>query len=161
MLVLRNIESLKNHLPLIQSNLGSIITSLQLASVLSYANEVNEATRTPYSKFAAKTNKDARLIPSKIGMLMLYTPAMIISFILEFQSPYKPSSLAGLLCFLHFLKRVMEVLFVHKYSGGMPLWTALFISVYYSLNSSLVCCVSSSKTSDISRFLGVGEFCEQ
>lgn len=151
-------ESLKAHLPLIQSNLGSIIASLQLVSVLSYFNEVNEATRTPYSKFATKNNKEVRLIPSKIGMLMLYTPAMIISFMLEFRSPYQPSSLAGLLCFMHFLKRVMEVLFVHRYSGGMPLWTALFISVYYSLNSLLVCCVSSSKTSNISRFLGVGEF---
>jgi hypothetical protein len=151
-----NMESLKALLPLIQCNIGTIVTSLQLLSVLSYVNEVNEETRTPYSKFAANKTKKVRLVPSKKGMLMLYSPAMMISFMLEFLSPYKPSSLAGQLCFIHFLKRVMEVLFVHKYSGGMPLWTAILISIYYSLNALLVCSVSSSKPFDMFRSIGVG-----
>ncbi len=150
-------EYLKALLPLIQRNIGTIITFVQLLSVLSYVNEVNEETRTPYSKFAANKTQKVRLIPSKKGMLMLYSPAMMISFFLDFLSLYKPSSLAGQLCFIHFLKRVMEVLFVHKYSGGMPLGTALFISIYYSLNALLVCSVSSSKPSDMFRCVGVGK----
>ena len=33
----------------------------------------------------------------------------------------------------HFAKRVLETLFVHRYSGGMPRSNAAFISFFYSL----------------------------
>jgi hypothetical protein len=36
---------------------------------------------------------------------------------------------------LHFFKRVVEVLFIHRYSGGIGVDTAMFISLIYSLEA--------------------------
>jgi hypothetical protein len=145
-------------LPLVHGNLGAAVTTLQILSVLfCYANEVKEETCTPYSKFAESKDGKVKLIPSRIGMLMLYTPALMISYAPQFQFSNMPSNLSGLLCFLHFLKRDLEVLFVHSYSGGIPLGTAICISIYYSLNTLLVCYASSPAPSKMCRFLGIGK----
>ena len=44
-------------------------------------------------------------------------------------------ALASSMMAVHFGKRTMESLFLHKYSGGMPLVSSLFISFFYSILS--------------------------
>lgn len=83
-----------------------------------------------YSKF-----RPASGIPTRVGMFILYlTPllALVLSAI-----PYLPAATAiqwtvfGAV-FIHFAKRVLEVLFLHKYSGPIGLFTTLLITGFYS-----------------------------
>ena len=89
-----------------------------------------------YSKFGRTgTDADARLLlPSRAEMLVLYAPALAAA-LTSFAVPGAVGGVrAGLLCAAiaaHFLKWVLEVLFVHRYSGSMPLCTALLISSCY------------------------------
>ncbi|KAJ0232596.1 3-oxo-5-alpha-steroid 4-dehydrogenase family protein [Hirschfeldia incana] len=79
-------------------------------------------------------------ISSRTGMLFLYTPAFLAASASFFISPsvdlrflLLKSALS-----LHFFKRVFEVLFIHKYSGGMPLDVAFTISSGYFSSTTLV-----------------------
>ncbi|KAG2631764.1 3-oxo-5-alpha-steroid 4-dehydrogenase 1-like [Panicum virgatum] len=93
-----------------------------------------------YSKFV-RVGAGARLrllLPSRIGMLVIYSPALAAALVSFAVPGAVGGARAGLLCAAvaaHFLKRVLEVLFVHRYSGSMPLGTALFISSYYLFNA--------------------------
>ncbi|PON82542.1 3-oxo-5-alpha-steroid 4-dehydrogenase, C-terminal [Trema orientale] len=108
----------------------------------------------PYSKFLNSVtnnfqkqsfNKEKKTeAPSRLGMLICYTPAFLASvafFLLFPQESYNDirmlllnSALA-----LHFFKRIFEVLFVHKYSGNMVLNTAIIIGIsYLSSTASLI-----------------------
>ncbi|XAR53560.1 3-oxo-5-alpha-steroid 4-dehydrogenase (NADP(+)) [Bertholletia excelsa] len=97
-----------------------------------------------YSKFWNANNNGSGpkplqiKLPSKTGMLLLYTPALLdclASFVI-----YPDSRLRFLLVKLtltiHFFKRVLEVLFVHKFSGGMALDSAIIISLAYFSSSA-------------------------
>nr|CAB3451982.1 unnamed protein product [Digitaria exilis] len=89
-----------------------------------------------YSKFARAS---AALLPSRAGMFVLYAPAFVAalaSFAVPGAVQGPRAHLLAAAIAIHFLKRVLEVLFVHRYSGSMPLVTALFISSYY-LSSSI------------------------
>lgn len=89
-----------------------------------------------YSKFwnlKPSSSKKQIKISSRTGMLLLYTPAFLAGFTSFFVFP--GGGIRFLLLksaiTLHFLKRVLEVLFVHKYSGGMILDSAALISGFY------------------------------
>lgn len=83
-----------------------------------------------YSKF-----RPASGIPARVGMFILYfipLLALILSAL-----PYLAGAtfiqwavLAGV--FVHFAKRTLEALFLHKYSGPIGLFTTLLITVFYS-----------------------------
>ena len=113
-----------------------VVATLQLLMIATNAtNEIHNPS--PYSKFAT-INKQAvqKAIPSKYGMLIAYVPATLISL-------YKAKTettvtLASSLVFLHFFKRVLETLFVHKYSGSMDCNTSIAIGTFYSLVSLLI-----------------------
>lgn len=89
-----------------------------------------------YSKFTS-SNSDKKpqgiKVSSRTGMLILYTPALLAGLVSFFIFP------DGDLRFLllkfavtfHFFKRDLEVLFVHKYSGGMILGSIIIISIFY------------------------------
>ncbi|XP_020550964.1 3-oxo-5-alpha-steroid 4-dehydrogenase 2-like isoform X2 [Sesamum indicum] len=88
-----------------------------------------------YSKFwNSASNKPTQTLPSKVGMLLAYTPSLLAGV-----SSFWVFSDDGGIRFLmlksaitlHFLKRELEVLFLHKFSGHMVLNTALFISSTY------------------------------
>ena len=119
------------HVP--TSTVGLAITAVQCMNLLAGANEMQSPTG--YSKFAPS----GASIPSRRGMLIIYSPALLTSVAMASSAPAtgRASLIAGLLV-IHFAKRVFEVLFVHKYSGSMGP-AAYGISTFYSLLVLLIC----------------------
>ncbi|KAJ1287834.1 hypothetical protein BS78_02G041400, partial [Paspalum vaginatum] len=102
-----------------------------------------------YSKFSrggpaagSKQQQQAALLHNRAAMLLIYAPALAAGLASFFAAAppgagarERERALAAALA-AHFLKRVLEVLLVHRYSGTTPLATALLISAYY-LSSSV------------------------
>ncbi|CAI9091431.1 OLC1v1026465C1 [Oldenlandia corymbosa var. corymbosa] len=83
-----------------------------------------------YSKFAAGGGIK---LSSRTGMLLLYSPASLAGLATFFIFPGGGIRflLLKLAVTIHFSKRVLETLFVHKYSGVMMLDSAIIISSSY------------------------------
>ncbi len=86
-----------------------------------------------YSKFRPQGG-----IHPRLGMFIIYFPAVIVG--LAFGMPYlghiSPLQAVVLaMPVLHFLKRTLETLFLHKYSGPIGLFSVVMISMFYSLIS--------------------------
>ncbi|KAL7540639.1 hypothetical protein ACHAXR_010269 [Thalassiosira sp. AJA248-18] len=128
---------------------GQIITAIQLLiATTSFSSETNPKTRAQYSKFSQANVVTSATWPSRIGMMVIYTPACFVSvalLALGLQGMNLPGamavplpSVAAAFCSIHFAKRCLEVLFLHKYSGRTDRGTPIAISVYYTLISVLV-----------------------
>ncbi|XP_058216029.1 steroid 5-alpha-reductase DET2-like [Rhododendron vialii] len=97
-----------------------------------------------YSKFwnvNSQSKSNQIKLSSKTGMLFLYGPAFLAGVASFGLFPY--GGLRFLLLksalTIHFFKRILEVLFVHKFSGGMVLDSAILISgAYFSLAASMI-----------------------
>ena len=85
-----------------------------------------------YGKFAKQVNAGLP-IPSRLGMCLLYLPSAVLSLALLHDNINSRSRILAQLTFLHFAKRTLECLFVHKYSGCMPLTSSLTITTFYSV----------------------------
>ncbi|KAA8534613.1 hypothetical protein F0562_032128 [Nyssa sinensis] len=90
-----------------------------------------------YSKFwnvnSQKSSAKQIKLSSTTGMLILYTPAFlagVASFCIYPDGGTRFLLVESALT-IHFFKRVFEVLFVHKYSGGMILDSVMLISFFY------------------------------
>lgn len=126
--------------PLLELPWGAAITAVQLVfTCTSWINEVKPGGATAYSKFSSGGG-----IPSRLGMLIIYTPALIAAATLTAEHGFsvptavgQPGTIATLLM-LHFGKRVAEVLVVHKYSGTVSAAIASSIGVYYALVTVLI-----------------------
>uniref|UniRef100_A0A0C9RQM0 TSA: Wollemia nobilis Ref_Wollemi_Transcript_22796_1035 transcribed RNA sequence n=1 Tax=Wollemia nobilis TaxID=56998 RepID=A0A0C9RQM0_9CONI len=117
-----------------------------------------------YSKFNAGSSSSAQL-PSRMAMFIFYAPAFLIAaFFLFCKLEWANASILlekmGLLqlCIrlqllekaghrflvmslavaLHFLKRLIEVLFIHRYSGGIGIGTTIITTFLYGLYSANV-----------------------
>jgi protein-S-isoprenylcysteine O-methyltransferase Ste14 len=114
---------------------GYSLAALQtFVAVTSFSNESSDPT--PYSKFAAV--KDGKLedpISSKDGMLRIYAPSTIVACLFMLVSDMKPVTP---LLLVHFVKRLFEVVAVHKYSGTMPSKQANAIGTYYALLTLMI-----------------------
>jgi hypothetical protein len=111
----------------------------------------------PYSKFATKTASgvnEQKGVPSKLGMLIIYFPSLIVSSICLF---ILPQHLAGYMCLAHFAKRNLETLFLHKYSGAVKLSVARLIGFIYALTTFMICAVSSTETDVVTSQIGQGK----
>ena len=89
-----------------------------------------------YSKF-----RPASGISTRTGMVILYaTPlaALVISALPYLSNPTAIQFLVFASVFIHFAKRVLESLFLHKYSGPIGIFTILMIEGFYSLAEFLV-----------------------
>jgi very-long-chain enoyl-CoA reductase len=89
-----------------------------------------------YSKF-----RSVKGIPSRVSMVILYASPIVAAVIsargyLATASPIQWLVLAAV--WLHFAKRVLESLFLHKYSGVAGLLTTLLITSFYSTAAYLI-----------------------
>lgn len=113
-----------------------------LIPVVPLANRVNLPFLTrdggllTYGKFAQGVTFGISL-PSRLGMLLLYAPAAAIAgFMLSGMSaPGSRQVLVAWMMVAHFGKRSLESLFLHKYSGSMPLASSGCISFLYITES--------------------------
>jgi len=138
---------------------GAAITALQiLSTALSYFNEKNPETRAQYSKFSSAQKT---MVSSQTGMLCIYMPALVISTLCQFlpqlasqESPVRNPAIIMLI--IHFAKRVLEVLFLHIYSGSVGLALSSTIGTYYALISYLICCIAKQRDSQNVNTLSFG-----
>lgn len=153
--------------PIVPGYAGAAMTALQVMVVLmNFSNEKNPETRTPYSKFAVQTTskqerKSERSVSSRTGMLIIYAPAFILGTLVcsgTFTAVLPSTSPAAALCLVQFAKRVLEVLFLHKYSGNVGLSTSSMIGTYYALTTLLVCSVGEPNPPDALFKVGVALF---
>ncbi|KAG6763362.1 hypothetical protein POTOM_030776 [Populus tomentosa] len=97
-----------------------------------------------YSKFSnfnveKSTSKQSNTVCSRDGMLVVYIPAFLSA--VAFSGLFPNVGLRFLLVksalTIHFFKRILEVLFVHKYSGGMAVDSVIFITLGYFTTTSI------------------------
>lgn len=110
--------------------LGTTMAILQLVVTVScYFDERTKPTQ--YSKFASmKDDLMKNPIPSRLGMLIIYGPSSVVGALI-LMCELLPPTPVGPLVFLHFFKRALETLFLHKYSGKMEQECAVAIGILY------------------------------
>lgn len=114
-----------------------------LLTAVNYGSE-SGGTSAEYSKFAIETTgakTDVHRVSGRVGMLVIYVPALFLVGALIMAGT---ASLVNIMLAVHFGKRALETLFVHRYSGSMPLSTASTIGVYYSLVSAAIASLPSA-----------------
>jgi very-long-chain enoyl-CoA reductase len=117
---------------------GNVIAGLQCTQILTvFAAETSNPTL--YSKFACDMTLE-NPISSRNGMLRIYIPSALVAATRIVQEVYglHDPSLVSLMLLVHFLKRTLEVAFLHSYSGHMPSSVANMIGFYYALITLLV-----------------------
>ncbi len=104
------------------------------------------------------------MIDSRNGMTLIYLPAFLASTALNMLpeladiSFLPQQTLAGQFVMIHFLKRVLEVLFLHKYSGKVSQNLSAGIGIYYALVSALICFVANpAKNGSVTTTVGSGK----
>lgn len=113
------------------------VTALQVLGLGSAAGELKGAN-AGYSKFA---NPNAGFkIPSRLGMVLLYSPALLVSLRYLKTSPNKNGreAITAMLLSIHFAKRVLESMFLHRYSGTMNGDFLIPVGATYALTAALV-----------------------
>jgi len=154
--MLISVSSITSNLPPIVPGVGGIVlTGMQsFLTASSFSLESNPLTRAKYSKFVdKKDNSKLKMIDSREGMTLIYLPAFaastiitILSHITEF-SFLPQSTLAGQFVIIHFLKRLLEVFFLHKYSGKVSQSLSTQIGIYYAIVSVLILSVADPSSS--------------
>lgn len=133
--------------PSFPGSTGVVITLLQLIlTATSFSAETNADTRAKYSKFSnsngSSKTKSNNTWPSRFAMMVIYTPALVTCLIILALGSHIPRlplpTFATLLCTIHFAKRCLEVMFLHKYSGSTDRATPTQIGVFYALISFLI-----------------------
>ncbi|TYI62255.1 hypothetical protein E1A91_D10G231900v1 [Gossypium mustelinum] len=122
---------------------ASVLTLLSLAILgvleirginMKYSKFVNAAASSSSSSISF-------IVPSRVGMLLLYTPAFLVGVASFWLYPADDSRFLFLksAVTIHFFKRLFEVIFIHKYSGEMSLDTIIIILVsYFFVSLSLI-----------------------
>ncbi|KAJ1487899.1 hypothetical protein T484DRAFT_1784905 [Baffinella frigidus] len=91
-----------------------------------------------YSKFYKPQAKGSLQVSSRVGMTIIYLPALLFSLwsLFSHSHPASPTMpLVQSLLAAHFGKRCLEVLFLHKYSGNTDLITSFGIGTNYTINA--------------------------
>ncbi|KAF9676496.1 hypothetical protein SADUNF_Sadunf08G0008000 [Salix dunnii] len=124
-----------------------LIKAMSLVCVVSLGNVGLSEIRgkhMQYSKFLnigeKKSNKKQNQFSSRTGMLIAYTPSFLagaISFGLFPNEDLRFLFVKSTLTF-HFFKRILEVLFIHRYSGGVDVESLISITLSYFTSSVFV-----------------------
>ena len=109
-----------------------------------------------YSKF----RKDSG-ISGRAGMVFLYFMPIVVLTILAWG--YLPNAefvqwAVYLAVALHFLKRVLESLFLHRYSGPIDPFTTLMIAAFYSLCAGTIGWLNRNPWTAVDVWFGLGIF---
>lgn len=102
-----------------------IITLVEGSNILNFA----------YSKFGVKDRNKG--MPSKAGMFAVYFPPLL-TFLVSAHHIVGITwwhTVISTLIIIHFTKRCMETLYIHRYSGSMSYITVISISFFYSIFS--------------------------
>ncbi|KAJ3707250.1 hypothetical protein LUZ61_010955 [Rhynchospora tenuis] len=125
------------------------ITAVSLIAGANFGISEVRGTHLAYSKFwnwkeaapGKSTAGTAAKVSGRTGMLILYTPALVAAAVLFFIPSIMAAPRGVLVCAalgLHFLKRDLEVLFIHKFSGNIMIDSAIPISFGYFINTVLI-----------------------
>jgi len=159
-----SLATITNNLPPIVPGIGGYgITALQILTAAgSFSNEANPETRAKYSKFAKFDDTSDTMISSRHGMIIIYVPAFLVAsalYILPFVTnmAYLPEqSLAEIFLIIHFGKRLLEVLFLHQYSGRVGRGISSTIAFYYTLVTLLISYVSFPGFNNVDNRIKIG-----
>ncbi|KAL8193082.1 hypothetical protein R6Q57_026986 [Mikania cordata] len=123
------------------------VTTMSVLNLLSLTTsgymEMN-GKQAQYAKFfyadssKKPKNEENRKLLSRNGMLVFYTPSFIVCLVALIILPhqYLRFSLVEYVLTVHFLKRILEVLFVHKFSGFMMANASIMIGVSYCISTA-------------------------
>ncbi|KAI3734585.1 hypothetical protein L6452_14056 [Arctium lappa] len=123
------------------------VTTMTLVSFSSLTNAGYKETKgknMQYSKFlnvgVAKKEKEIKetKLSSRNGMFLFYAPSFLVGLTSFFIFPDQDLRFVLLVSALtvHFFKRVLEVSFIHKYSGSMALESAIIVPMSYTLSTA-------------------------
>lgn len=167
--MLTSISTIASIIPPVTPGIGgALLTVMQtMVTVSSFSTETNPLTRAQYSKFVQTENsKGSDMIDSRNGMTLIYLPAFLASTALNMLpeladiSFLPQQTLAGQFVMIHFLKRVLEVLFLHKYSGKVSQNLSTGIGAYYTIVSVIILLVANpiSSVGSLTTNIGTGLF---
>jgi hypothetical protein len=166
-MLISSVSIIASNLPPILPGIGGVVlTGLQvMVASTSFSQETNPETTSQYSKFAPQDSKESSqtMIGSREGMTRIYLPAFVVSSALYILpavtdlSFLPQQTLAGQFVIVLFLKRLLEVYFLHKYSGKVSQTLSTGIGIYYALVSTLICSVAYPATSGVVTNVGTGE----
>lgn len=111
-----------------------------------------------YEKFRAM-----KVIPARLGMTLVYgTPllALTAGTLPYLSAPNAYQSVVFGALFAHFVKRLLESWFLHKYSGSTNPLSAGFVASFYSLTSFTPAYINRQPIADLgpSVYTGIGIF---
>ena len=163
--MLTSVSTIASNLPTAGSFL---LTGVQvLLTCANFSTETKPETRAQYSKFAQQDNTDSEeMIGSKDGMTIIYAPAFVASSALYFLpevtngvSFLPAQTLAATFVIIHFMKRLLEVFFLHKYSGKVSKSLSSAIGCYYAIVAAIILFVANptDSVSVLSTNIGTGE----
>ncbi|KAK4512445.1 Ras modification protein ERF4 [Mucor velutinosus] len=115
---------------------GLTISAFVIGIILSLSAAFQPET-TPYSKFG---NRKVDNIPSRRAMLVIYVPSVIACLLIQRPSLDWANNQFNIIHFLslaHFVKRVLEVLFIHIYKSNTNAEAMLSVMSAYTLTTTL------------------------
>nr|XP_043633789.1 very-long-chain enoyl-CoA reductase-like [Erigeron canadensis] len=132
--------------PTASSLLVTIMSIINLLSLTAAGYMEMSGKNKQYAKFcdsnASKNPKDDKNfhLKSKNGMLLFYTPSYVVAIASLAIFPHQNLRFLMVLyaITIHFFKRIVEVMFVHKFSGSMMLDAATTIGLSYAVSISTV-----------------------
>lgn len=127
-------------------SLEYLITFMSLAAGCAVFYDEIRGKNCPYSKFEKECKEAPSFlkVPSRVGMFIIYAPAFIVITIWAYKystitsNPSTREFVLIVALSFHFLKRLLEVAFLHRYSGMIDITTSAMISIFGYVQMSIV-----------------------